>query len=77
MEEVLKYEAFCRKAVAEAVPALDLDAAESGFSWLPFGKLALQFYNIRHLQHHTGQLAERLRTREDIGITWVAHAQRA
>jgi len=77
VEEVLEYEAFCRKAVADAVPILDLDATASGFPWLPFGKLALQFYNIRHLQHHTGQLAERLRARAEIGINWVAHVQGA
>ena len=39
--------------------ALDLEA-ESGFYWLPFNKLELQFYNIRHLTLHTGELAERL-----------------
>ncbi len=50
--------------------ALDTAAPESGFFWLPFGKLELQFYNIRHLQHHTGELFERLGA---VGVTldWV------
>ena len=46
--------------------------AESGFSWLPMNKLELQFYNVRHLQLHTGQLCERLRTAHGIGIDWVS-----
>ena len=50
--------------------SVDLEAG-SGFDWVPFDKLELQFYNIRHLQHHTGQLCERLRTKQDIGIGWV------
>jgi hypothetical protein len=70
--EVLEYMAFCRQQVEAKVPAVDLGAA-SGFAWLPFGKLELQFYNIRHLQHHTGQLSERLRTQANTGIGWVAH----
>ena len=74
-DEVLEYMDFCRQVVEDKVPALDLEAA-SGFDWLPFDKLELQFYNIRHTQHHTGQLSERLRTSSDAGIRWVAnHAQ--
>jgi len=29
----------------------------SGFDWLPFDKLELQFYNIRHIMQHTGESA--------------------
>jgi hypothetical protein len=68
--DVREYLEICRNEVEERVPALNLDAA-SGFSWLPFDKLEVQFYNIRHLQHHTGQLADRLRTRQNLGITWL------
>ena len=69
-DEVLEYHALCQKQVAEQVAALELDAA-SGFSWLPFGKLELQFYNIRHLQLHTGELCERLGTQAGIDVDWV------
>jgi hypothetical protein len=68
--EILEYLDLCRNEVQERVPLLDLQAG-SGFDWLPFDKLELQFYNIRHLQHHTGQLVDRLRTREGIGVGWV------
>jgi len=53
-----------------AVDALDLDAA-SGFFWLPFTKLELQIYNIRHIQHHAGQLIERIRQECDEPVEWV------
>jgi hypothetical protein len=74
--EVLEYLAFCRQVIENQVPALDLEAA-SGFDWLPFDKLELQFYNIRHAQHHTGQLTERLRSSTGTGIRWVGHHPQA
>jgi hypothetical protein len=69
-ESVLEYVAFCKEEVKKQVPQLDLDAA-SGFSWLPFGKLELQFYNIRHLQQHAGELMERLGERAGLEFRWV------
>ena len=69
-ETVLEYLSFCRQVVAERVPQLNLEAA-SGFDWLPFGKLELQFYTIRHLQQHTGELMERLGTRAGVDVDWV------
>ena len=69
-EEVLAYHALCCQQVAERVPSLDL-AAESGFYWLPCGKLELQIYNIRHIQQHTGELYERLGAAEGIEVGWV------
>jgi hypothetical protein len=69
-EDILEYLDFCRNEVEERVSLLDLDAA-SGFDWLPFDKLELQFYNIRHLQLHVGQLVDRLRNVQGVGIGWV------
>jgi hypothetical protein len=69
-EEVLAYFEFCQEQVDPMVDALDLEAV-SGFYWLSFGKLELQFYNIRHVQHHAGELADRLGTLENIEIDWV------
>lgn len=68
--DVLEYLTLCSADVEANVPALHFDD-ESGFYWLKFDKLELQFYNIRHLQHHTGQLADRLRTVSGIGLPWV------
>jgi hypothetical protein len=67
---VLDYLVFCQQQVVERVPQLDLEAS-SGFDWLPFGKLELQFYTIRHIQQHTGELMERLGTRANVQLDWV------
>jgi hypothetical protein len=69
-ESVLEYLAVCQEQVLERVPRLNLEAA-SGFDWLPFGKLELQLYTIRHIQQHTGELMERLGTRAGVEIDWV------
>ena len=70
-EEVLEYLEVCRTEVKEKVAVIDSEAGTSGFYWLPFGKLELQFYNIRHLQQHTGELMERLGTRAGVDVDWV------
>jgi hypothetical protein len=70
-EDVLEYLSFVEKQVADCIPATNFDA-ESGFHWLPFNKLELQLYNIRHIQQHTGELYERLGTYENIELGWVS-----
>ena len=72
-EEVLEYLEICRAEIEARTPSLNLDAA-SGFPWQPFHKLEQQLNSIRHLQHHTAQLIDRLRTAENIGVAWVATA---
>ena len=69
-EEVLEYLAFCQAMVEEKVSKLNPDAP-SGYDWLPFGKLELQLYNIRHIQQHTGELDERLGARAKVDVRWV------
>lgn len=69
-EELLEYLEFCQHEIGEKVAGLDLEG-DSGFSWIPFNKHELQYYNIRHLQHHTGELCERLGTLAGIEINWV------
>jgi len=68
--ELLEYHELCCAEVAARVAETNLEAA-SGFYWLPFNRLELHLYNIRHIQHHTGQLTERLRQVADIGVPWV------
>lgn len=58
-EEILECLEICREPVVMQVQALDLKAP-SGFEWLAFNKLELQFYTIRHIQHHTRELCKRL-----------------
>jgi hypothetical protein len=45
---------------------------KSGFDWLPMNRMELHLYNIRHIQHHTGQLIERLHQKGIKGIVWEA-----
>ena len=68
--EVLEFIDYLSERVDGLVDALDLEA-ESGFYWLPFNKLELQFYNIRHLMLHVGELAERLWTVAGEETSWV------
>ncbi len=70
-EELLEYLALCRRQIEERLPSTALDAP-SGFHWLPFDKLELQFYNIRHIQHHVGELYERLASAGGAEVGWAA-----
>jgi hypothetical protein len=70
-EEVLAYWTVCDGLVDDAVDALDLMSDESGFHWYPIPKLEHQLVNLRHIQHHTAQLADRLRADQDVGIRWI------
>jgi hypothetical protein len=69
-EDMLAYHALCMEEMDELVDTLDLEA-ESRFYWLPFDKLELQFYNIRHIPQHTGELCERLGATGDVEVEWV------
>jgi len=69
-EEMLNFLAFCRQQVDNVVPTLDLHT-ESGFDWLPMSKIEVQFYSMRHLQLHIGELAERLWVANGIEVDWV------
>ena len=62
--------ARAKRAVAEETD--DQWAGPSGFDWLPFNRLELHLYNIRHLQHHTGQLTAALRRGGGHGVPWAA-----
>jgi uncharacterized damage-inducible protein DinB len=69
-QDVLEYLKFCRKQVDERIPNIKLDNP-SGLDWLPTTKLELLLYNLRHVQHHAGQLIDRLRISADISSDWI------
>jgi DinB family protein len=69
--QALEYWAICDRLVDEALDTLDLARSDSGFPNYPVSKLEHQLVNIRHIQHHAAQLADRLRDAADIGIRWV------
>ncbi len=70
-EQVLAYWRFCDDLVDEAVDSIDLMSPDSGFHWYKVSKFEHQIINIRHIQHGAAQLADRLRSKLDIGINWV------
>src|SRR6478609_4596961 len=48
----------------------------AGFSWLPFSRAELHLYNLRHVQHHAGQISAHLRRldeacRDRSELRWV------
>lgn len=69
-DEVLSYCEHLQSTLAERIAPLELEGP-SGFFWLPFTKFEIQIYNIRHIQHHAGQLIDRLREKQNIGIEWI------
>jgi len=76
-EQLQEYWGLCEAMIDPAVDLLDLTAADCGFSWYSMSKIEHQLSNIRHLQHHTGQLADRVRNVAQSGIEWnymVSHA---
>jgi hypothetical protein len=57
------YVPICRQKMIEAIAAETPDtlAGGSGFSWYPITRGEFHLNNIRHVQHHTGQLSAHLR----------------
>lgn len=77
-EQMLDYLAQCDAMVDAAVETLDLRSRDSGFWWYKMSKLEHQLVNIRHIQHHTGQLALRLRAAgTEQGLGWVGPSESA
>lgn len=73
-KELLEYEELVESNVELLVQNVPLESG-SGFSWISLGRFELHIYNIRHLQHHTGQLIERLRAATGSGVDWVGRGE--
>src|SRR3989475_7730079 len=69
--EVPTYWSICESLVDDAVEALDLHSPQSGFSWYKIPKMEHQIVNIRHIQYHEAQLADRLRVATGAGVGWA------
>ena len=61
--EMIAYLAICRSKAAGTIAAETPEslAGPSGFAWKPFTRGELHVMNVRHIQHHTGQLSAYLR----------------
>ena len=62
-QETLAYIPICRQKMLDALAAETAEtlAGPSGFPYRKFPRAELHIYNIRHIQHHTGQLSAFLR----------------
>lgn len=68
--DVLAYCDYIYEHVSNLVESTPFDQP-SGFYWLKFSKAEAHLYNLRHIQHHAGQLSERLRQEANLGIRWI------
>lgn len=68
-EQALRYWEIVDAFVDPAVDAMDLHQNESGFHYR-MSKLEHQLVNLRHVQHHAAQLADRLRQATGAGVKW-------
>ena len=62
-EEALAYVGICRQKMLEALAAETAESLQgpSGFRYRIMTRGELHIYNLRHVQHHTGQLSAYLR----------------
>jgi len=68
--QLREHAALVTSCVTPGVTATPLEAP-SGFPWIPLTRLELHLYNIRHAQHHTGQLVDRVRRDGGASVVWV------
>jgi hypothetical protein len=69
-QRLLEYADYIDTLIDDAIDRSDLDSSDSGFGWYSISKLEHQIMNIRHIQHHMAQLADRLRQHDNIAIDW-------
>src|SRR5262249_53413922 len=62
-DETLAYVSICRQTMLDALAAETAESLQgtSGFAYRPITRGELHVYNLRHVQHHTGQLSAYLR----------------
>ena len=62
-DDTLAYLAACRRKAVQTLAAETPQSLQvgAGFPWLSLSRGELHWYNIRHIQHHTGQLSAYLR----------------
>jgi hypothetical protein len=72
IEQMHEYWQIVDEMVEPCVEQMDLTSEVCGFYWYKVGKFEHQIINIRHIQHHSAQLADRLRVGANVGVDWVA-----
>jgi hypothetical protein len=72
-KDMLFYCNYGRQKAQQFIDGIDVTyfTTPSPFEWHGFPKIDIVDYNIRHLQHHIGQLDIILRREQDIGNPWI------
>ncbi|HLW20852.1 MAG TPA: DinB family protein [Cyclobacteriaceae bacterium] len=70
-EELLSFISQLEDELISAINGLPLEDP-SGFEWYPYSRLELHINSIRHIQHHTAQIIERLKAKGITGFPWRA-----
>lgn len=77
-QDTLGYVQVCSSKLLETMASETAASLEgpSGFSWLPMSRGELHVYNIRHIQHHTGQMSAYLRRvgahlKDAVPLRWI------
>jgi uncharacterized damage-inducible protein DinB len=76
-DELQRYLNHGRQKCRASIEALtdETDPARRTLSWGEVSRLELMLYNLRHVQHHTGQLNLLLRQTIDSAPRWVSRAR--
>ena len=82
-QESVEYLTICHQKMLDTLAAETRESleGESGFSYRQFSRGELHLYNIRHVQHHTGQLSAYLRRIDDLSnrdaLPWIGTGWRS
>lgn len=68
-DELLSFIDDLENTLPQAIEMLPLND-NSGFEWYPYSRCELHINNIRHIQHHTAQIIERLKAKGITGFVW-------
>lgn len=69
--EILSFMDEVESTLQSAIDAFPFND-NSGFEWYPYSRLELHINSIRHIQHHTAQIIERLKAKGIVGFRWWA-----
>lgn len=70
-EDLLAFTDDIESNLEQSIAALSFHE-NSGFEWYPYSRLELHINTIRHIQHHTAQIIERLKAKDITGFPWRA-----
>ena len=76
-QELLDYLNFCKKKCHDLIAGLTAENSSRRFinSYRNYNVLEILIYNLRHVQHHTGQLILLTRQKLDQPSVWVSRSK--